>query len=54
MVEGTAEDILDEDTATTSSAVARAQNRHGEVVKLEDLKFCFQTQKHMRAEGREL
>ena len=49
-----AEEIKDADTAITSSDVVRAQNKHGEVVKLEDLKFCFQTQQHMRAEGHEL
>ncbi|KAG0052998.1 hypothetical protein BGZ83_001816 [Gryganskiella cystojenkinii] len=49
-----AEETMDADTAITSSDVVKAQNRHGEVVKLEDLKFCFQTQKLMRSEGREL
>ncbi|KAF9189604.1 hypothetical protein BGZ51_009423 [Haplosporangium sp. Z 767] len=42
---------LDADVATTTaSEVARAQNRNGELVKLEDLKYCFQVQKQMNQE----
>ncbi|KAF9926729.1 hypothetical protein BGZ67_007979 [Mortierella alpina] len=40
--------LQDSDIAsTTSSEVARAQNRNGELVKLDDLKYCFQVQQQM-------
>ncbi|KAG0321928.1 hypothetical protein BGZ99_003598 [Dissophora globulifera] len=42
--------MLDSDMATTASEVARAQNRNGELVKLEDLKYCFRVQKQMYLE----
>jgi len=32
---------------TTSSEVARAQNRNGELVTLDDLKFCFRAQREI-------
>ncbi|KAG0366215.1 hypothetical protein BGZ54_005672 [Gamsiella multidivaricata] len=38
---------FDADIAMTASEVARAQNRNGELVKLEDLKYCFRVQKQM-------
>ncbi|KAF9351244.1 hypothetical protein BGX26_010713 [Mortierella sp. AD094] len=38
---------LDSDIATTASEVAKAQNQEGELVKLEDLKYCFRVQKQM-------
>jgi hypothetical protein len=50
--EGDSADAADADIAITSTAVVRAQNRHGEVVKLEDLKYCFQSQKQMSADLR--
>ncbi|CAO3571022.1 unnamed protein product [Mortierella alpina] len=46
--QGKASALQDSDIAsTTASEVARAQNRHGELVKLDDLKYCFQVQKQM-------
>lgn len=40
--------LQDSDIAsTTASEVARAQNRNGELVKLDDLKYCFQVQQQM-------
>ncbi len=45
---GKATELLDSDIAsTTASEVARAQNRNGELVKLDDLKYCFQVQRQM-------
>ncbi|KAF8978581.1 hypothetical protein BGZ46_006322 [Entomortierella lignicola] len=41
---------LGSDTATTASEVVKAQNQNGELVKLEDLKYCFQVQKQMNLE----
>ncbi|KAF8938446.1 SNF2 family N-terminal domain-containing protein [Dissophora ornata] len=43
--------LLDSDTATTASEVARAQNRNGELVKMEDLKYCFRVQKQIYLEA---
>ncbi|KAG0001942.1 hypothetical protein BGZ79_003903 [Entomortierella chlamydospora] len=43
----TIKDELDSDIATTASEVAKAQNQEGELVKLEDLKYCFRVQKQM-------
>ncbi|KAF9965836.1 hypothetical protein BGZ70_003983 [Mortierella alpina] len=49
---GKANALQDSDIAsTTASEVARAQNRHGELVKLDDLKYCFQVQKQMFTQG---
>ena len=43
--------LLDSDIATTASEVARAQNRNGELVKMEDLKYCFRVQKQIYLEA---
>lgn len=46
---GTSGEYDDDETEapTTSSEVARAQNRNGELVTLDDLKFCFRAQREI-------
>jgi hypothetical protein len=39
-----------QDTAATAAEITNAQDRNGELVKLDDLKFCFQMQKQMNSE----
>ncbi|KAF9437147.1 hypothetical protein BGZ76_001809 [Entomortierella beljakovae] len=38
---------LESDTAITASEISKAQNRNGELVKIEDLKHCFRVQRNM-------
>ncbi|KAF9356213.1 hypothetical protein BGX34_010028 [Mortierella sp. NVP85] len=38
-----------QDTAATAADITNAQDRNGELVKLDDLKFCFQMQKQMNS-----